>query len=104
MKSCRQCGHDDFSFKTRGEFTVVACRHCSNTFEFVRKKKPEAKTSHCVKCNCQMVREKSILTPATLLSPLYYTYYFKCPKCNDIIIDHTTKRYNALYKESYGKG
>ena len=103
MKNCKQCGHNDFSFKSRGDFTVVTCRHCNNEFEFVRKKKPVAKTNHCSKCNCQMERAKVTLTPATLLAAFYYTYYFKCPKCGETTNDPTTKRHNALYTKSYEK-
>ncbi len=97
MKNCRQCGHNEFSFKSRGEFTVVKCKHCGNEFEFLRRKKQVDKSMHCNKCKTKMQRMKVVLTPETLLQPFYYTYFFRCEKCGEIENDPTTKRYNSLY-------
>lgn len=100
MKNCKQCGHNDFSFKSRNEFTVVTCRHCNNEFEFVRKQKPASQDKHCNVCKAKVEREKIILTPQILLEQSYYTYQYKCTKCGNTFPDPTTKRFNLLYNKS----
>ena len=80
--------------------TVVTCRNCSNEFEFSRKKKPVKQEHKCTECGAEMERYKVILTPAALLQPLFYTYYYKCVKCNHERPDPTTKRINAMYTKS----
>jgi NAD-dependent SIR2 family protein deacetylase len=100
MKNCKQCGHNDFSFKTKGAYTVVTCKNCSNEFEFIRKKKPVKQEHKCSACGAEMERYKITLTAEALLKPLFYTYNYKCTKCKTEVPDPTTKRINAMYTRS----
>jgi len=97
MKNCRECGHNEFSFKSNGSITTVTCRNCKNQFDFTRSSKPVVKDPKCPKCKEKMLRLKVVLTPDVLLEPFYYAYFFRCNKCGETIVDPTTKRHNALY-------
>jgi len=101
MKPCHECGHTNFTFKSKGGLTQVTCLHCSNTFEFSKKKKFNHNERKCKKCGSLMIRYKITLTKEHLLMPSFYTFFYKCKKCNCEVPDPSTKKFNTLCAHSY---
>jgi hypothetical protein len=101
MKSCEQCGSNEWWFKSQGGMTVATCKNCKNQLRWAKRKKKKISTSEPDACTCgcrKFEREKRQVTVEVLNLPYYFTYYFVCTKCKKEYPDKTTKKNNALYK------
>lgn len=100
MRSCEECGSNEWWFKSQGGMTVATCKNCKNQLRWAKKKKKKISTSEPDACECgcrKFERIKKPLTSEVLSMPHFYTYYFICTKCKKEYPDKTTKKYNKLY-------
>ena len=98
MRSCNDCGSNDWQFKTQADMTVATCRNCKNELRWASHKKKKI-NSMPTECKCgskKFTRVKKPLTIKVLKEPVYFTYYFVCTKCKKELPDKTTKKYNKL--------
>lgn len=105
MKTCQDCGANNWQFKSQGGMTVATCRNCSHELRWARKRKSKLNNSEPDACNCgnkKFDRIKKVNTieeyKIVLKLPHYCTHYFICTKCKKEYPDKTTKKNNIFYK------
>lgn len=102
MKTCDECGTNDWWFKSQGGMTVATCKNCSHELRWAKHRKTKVNNSEPDACECGSKKFTRINRPVTidvLTKPFYFTYYFICEKCKKEYPDKTTKKTNALYRE-----